>query len=293
MITDEVKNLISQAKNIYVIPAENSEEAVPCALALFYTLKHLNKNVNIVIDNFPEKLNFLVPSLDFISYPRNFVISIPASVAEVSQVYYEKSEENLKIHLTLDKGTIKKDNISFYYADAKPDLIITLGIKDFRNELENKLNQFAFLMESDILNIDNSVQYNRNFGKINLIKDSSLSEIVLSLAKSILEPTNTISTNTEQVALNNTFISKESATCLLSALIIYTDNFKNNKTNSGVLESASILMKAGADREKIIAELYKANSQTKQQELISALFAKLAEQNLEINQENILKYLEN
>ena len=113
MITDEVKNLISQAKNIYVIPAENSEEAVPCALALFYTLKHLNKNVNIVIDNFPEKLNFLVPSLDFISYPRNFVISIPASVAEVSQVYYEKSEENLKIHLTLDKGTIKKDNISF------------------------------------------------------------------------------------------------------------------------------------------------------------------------------------
>lgn len=277
MITDEVKNLILQAKNIYVIPAENSEEAIPCALALFYTLKHLSKNVNIVIENFPEKFNFLVPSLDFISYPRNFVISIPSSVAEVSQVYYEKSEENLKIHLTLDKGTIKKDNISFYYADAKPDLIITLGIKDFKNELENKLNQFAFLMESDILNIDNSVQYNRNFGKLNLVKDVSLSEMVLALAKALAEES----------------LTKESATCLLSALVLYTDNFKNNKTNSSVLESASILMKAGAEREKINNEFYKPNPQTDQKELISALFARLTEQNLEVNRENILKFLEN
>lgn len=276
MITEELKNLISQAKNIYLLPAENSQEAIPCALALFYTLKHLNKNVNMVIESFPEKFNFLVPSLDFISYPRNFVISVPSSVALISQVYYEKSEENLKIHLTLDKGTIKKDNISFYYSDARPDLIIALGIKDFKKELEGKLNQFAFLMESDILNLDTDVQNNKNFGKINLVEDKALSEIVLDLAND----------------LSKESVKKESATCLLSALVVYTDNFKNQKTNSSALECASNLMKAGADREKIIFELYKANSQLDQKELISALFAKLTEQNLEINRENILKYLE-
>jgi nanoRNase/pAp phosphatase (c-di-AMP/oligoRNAs hydrolase) len=272
----EVKNLIEEAKNIYLIPAENSKEAIPTALALFYTLKQLDKNVNIIIENFPEKFKFLIPSSDFISYPRNFVVSIPSSIAQISQIYYEKSDEYLKIHLTIDKGNIKKDNISFYYTDAKPDLIISLGIKDFKQELEGKLNQFAFLMQSEILNIDNDVQNNKNFGKINLVEDSSLSKTVLDIIKLIKEES----------------LKKESATCLLAGLINYSDNFTNLKTNSNVLEIASILMDKGGDREKIINELYKKNIE-EQKNIVSAVLQKLNEQNLEINKENILKYFEN
>ena len=204
-LTSEIKNIITEAKNICVIPSDNqNSESIPGVLALFYTLKELNKNVNLIIDRFPEKFNFLVPSLDFISQPKNFVISIPRNVADVSQIYYEKNDENLKIHLTLDNGNIKKDNISFYFSDAKPDLIITLGIPDFQKQLTHSLNSFGFLLDTPILNIDNNPD-NTGFGKINLIKDCSLAELVFDVI-----------TSAKPAPAN-----KNTAVCLLAGLMIY------------------------------------------------------------------------
>lgn len=264
----ETKNLISEAKNIYIIPEENNPEAVSSALALFYVLKNLEKNVNFIIEKFPEKLNFLIPSSDFISYPRNFVLSIPKQVADISQIYYENGDEATKIYLTIGKGTIKKDNISFYYSEAKPDLIITIGIKDYKKQLE-KMDSFAFLLEAPILNMDTSTslsagnwQNNLNFGKINLIEQKSLSEIILNLSKSIITP---------EIGSQVALVNAEIATCLLSGLIIFSDNFTNSKTNSELLETASLLMKQGASREKIIAEIYK--TEEAKQELFQKMFS--------------------
>jgi len=175
--------IINQSKNIYLIPSQEPE-AICSALALFYTLKELGKNVNIIIDALPESLKFLSPSLDFISYPKNFVISVPNSIANISQVYYEKNDQALKIHLTSENGIIKKDNISFYYSETKPDLVITLGIRDYVQELSQKLDSFGFLIDSPILNIDNKTD-NKNFGKINLIEDKPLLELVMSLINSL------------------------------------------------------------------------------------------------------------
>jgi nanoRNase/pAp phosphatase (c-di-AMP/oligoRNAs hydrolase) len=208
-------------------------------LALFYTLKDLGKNVNLIIETLPENLKFLTPSLDFISYPKNFVISIPNKVAGISQVFYEKNDEALKIHLTLENGNIKKENIAFYFAEAKPDLIITLGIKDYSQELSDKLNSFGFLLDSPILNIDN-VKENKKFGKINLLEDFSLTEIIFNLTKD----------------LNAGLIKKELATCLLSGIVIETENFKKNIT-AEIFEIAGGLMKNGADLKQIINNIYK------------------------------------
>ena len=236
MNSEETKQIIADSKNIYIIPQEEPEELV-CALALFYTLKELNKNVNLIIEELPENLKFLTPSLNFISYPKNFVISVPNKIANISQVYYEKNDNDLKIHLTIEKGNIKKDDISFYFSEAKPDLIITLGIKDYQSQLKDRLNPFGFLLDSSILNIDTANledtngQSNKNFGKINLLGDKSLTETIISLIKSI----------------NNDSIKKESADCLLAGLIIYTENFKNYKITADVFESAGNLMKRGAD----------------------------------------------
>ena len=236
MLSEETKQIIADSKNIYIIPQEELEGLV-CALALFYTLKELNKNVNLIIGELPENLKFLAPSLDFISYPKNFVISVPNRIADISQIYYERNDNNLKIHLTLEKGIIKKDDVSFYFSEAKPDLIITLGIKDYQSQLKDRLNPFGFLLDSSILNIDTANledtngQSNKNFGKINLLGDKSLTETIISLIKSI----------------NNDSIKKESADCLLAGLIIYTENFKNYKITADVFESAGNLMKRGAD----------------------------------------------
>jgi hypothetical protein len=243
----ESKQIILDSKDIYLITSQ-VPEAITSTLALFYTLKELNKNVNMIMDALPENLKFLAPSLDFISYPKNFVLSIPDSVAQISQIYYEKNNEALKIHLTLESGNIKKDNISFYFSETKPDLIITIGVKDYSKELSDKLNSFGFLLDSPILNIDtsaslnagngqnasiNSAQVNKKFGKINLIGENSLSEIIFSLTENV---------------------SRESAICLLAGLVVYTENFKN-KITANIFETAGKLMKQGADLKVITDNL--------------------------------------
>ena len=227
----ETKQIITDSKNIYLLTSQEPE-AITSTLALFYTLKDLGKNVNLVIDTLPENLKFLAPSLDFISYPKNFVISIPNNIAQISQIYYEKSSDALKINLTLEGGNIKKDNISFYFSESKPDLIITIGIKDYQKELAGKLNSFGFLLDSPILNIDNG-QDNQKFGKINLLGESSLSEIIFAFAENL---------------------KKETAECLLTGLVIYTENFKNRIT-ANIFEMASNLMKKEANLQTIMSNI--------------------------------------
>ncbi len=233
----EAKQIISEAKNIYLIPSKEPE-AKALTLALFYTLKELGKNVNLIIENIPENLKFLSPSLDFISYPKNFVISIPNKVAQVSQIFYEKNEDALKIHLTIENGSIKKENIAFYFAETKPDLIITLGVNDYAEQLSSELNSFGFLLDSPILNIDNG-QENKKFGKINLLEDISLTEIIFDLIKNLHEGE----------------IKKELATCILTGIVIYTDNFKN-KITADIFSLASNLIKGGANLEEIVKNIY-------------------------------------
>ncbi len=240
----ESNQIIAEAKNICLIPSD-VPEAVTSTLALFYTLKEMGKNVNLIIDAVPENLKFLTPSLDFISYPKNFVISVPNRIADVSQIHYEKNSEAVKIFLTLESGSIKKEDISFYFSETKPDLVITVGIKDYSEQLKNKLNSFGFLLDSPILNIDNTIDAteNKKFGKINLLAESSLTETIFTLIK-----------NTDEDS-----IKKELASCLLSGLVIYTENFKNNIT-ADIFEIAGSLMKKGADLKEIASHIY-----TKQQ----------------------------
>ncbi len=250
MENQEAKQLITESQNIYLITSKEPE-AVASTLALFYTLKELGKNVNLLMDELPASLGFLAPSLDFISYPKNFVISIPSNVAQISQIYYEKNDDALKIHLTLQEGNIKKDNISFYFSETKPNLVITVGIKDFVKELPTKLDSFGFLLDSPILNIDNFVPMsttevgtsrildqqvgtnNKKFGKINLVEEESLAEIINGLVDAK---------------------NKQTSRCLLTSLIVYTGNFKENPT-AEVFQLASELMKKGADIKEITENL--------------------------------------
>ena len=246
---EDIKKLITEAKNICVIPSQgtslhpasqNSEpESLTAALALFYTLKEMGKNVNLIAEEFPGTLQFLVPPLDYISSPKNFVISIPKNVAEISQIYYEKHEENVKIHVTMDKGRIKKEDIAFYYENAKPDVIITVGIQDFQKTLEGKLDSFGFLLGSPVINIDNRAE-NLKFGQVNMVEDNSLPQITMGVIKII----------------GAGAVGAPAANCLLAGLILHYENFQNPATAPEVFELCAALMKQGADRKNILGHIY-------------------------------------
>jgi len=271
----EPKKVIEGAQNIYIFPSgKENPESVPCSLALFYTLKEQKKNVNLIIDDFPEKFRFLIPSLDFLSYPKDFIISIPTTKAKFSQIRYDKTEENLKICLALDKGEIKKNEISFYFSEPKPDLLITIGSNpspsaegEGSKDLDflKKNNLFSFGAKPPVLNINNQettdpapeqARYgagNENIIKTNLTphqsklgtwqvkNNSSLAELFTDFIKSIDE----------------NLIKENVATALLTGLIIFSDNFQNPNTSAEILETAAFLIKKRAKHQQIIDGLYK------------------------------------
>ncbi|MBX4200670.1 hypothetical protein KW786_00925 [Candidatus Parcubacteria bacterium] len=235
----DIIQLINNSKNICIIPSDLEGESAPGALAFFYTLKELGKNVNLIADSIPQKFQFLVPSLDFISTPKNFVISIPQEVANISQVYYEKSESNLKIHLTLDRGNLKKDQIAFYFSETRPDLIITLGVQDFHKQLSEQLDSFGFLLDVPIVNVDNHPE-NKLFGTANMVEQKSLAEINLQIINS----------------LGDNLVKQNVANSLLTGLSIAHENFQNPGTRPEIFELCASLMKQGADRQQILENLY-------------------------------------
>lgn len=243
-MTGQAKQLILSAKNICLIPSDYEPEAVPSALALFYTLKDLGKNANLILETLPERLSFLVPSLDFISRPKDFIIAIPKHRAAISNVYYENHDESLKVHITVEDGQLKKEDLICYFSEARPDLIITLGIQDFARQLEDKLDSFGFLLDSPIINIDNR-DSNQKFGQAVLIEHRSLAEITYSLI-TLLDPA---------------LIGPRNASCLLAGMVLSYENFKGGKETPEAFAVAAALMQKGADHPQIIERLNKSTAQ--------------------------------
>lgn len=181
------KKLIEESQNIYVFPSQDFRaDSFPASVALFYTLKKLNKKVNLVLNKAPEEFHFLAENLQINPLPQDFVISIKEKEAKISQVFYEKTESELKIYLRTSKGILNKENVYFKSQNLnqnglfpRPDLLITLGVKSLQKLGNNFQGNLPL-----ILNIDNQIE-NENFGKINLREDPSisLSDIILKLLK--------------------------------------------------------------------------------------------------------------
>lgn len=239
-LLQEAKTLINNSQNIYILPSTLSLEGLINAMALFYTLKESGKNVNLAIEELPDKIKFLTPTLEYISYPKDFVVSFPNNKVTISQIKYEKDSNSTKILLTISKGNIKKDDVSFYFAEPKPDLLITLGLTNIDSTKWPHIFNKDIISQSVILNIDNQKE-NTNFGRINIIEQNkSLSETVFDIIK------------TDDM-------NKNTATCLLAGLILASDNFKNKNTSSAMLEASALLIKKGALHQEIVKNLWNNN----------------------------------
>lgn len=240
---NKAKNLIEKCQDILIFPSpEPQGDSLGSALALFYTLKKLGKNVNVKTGDVPEKFKFLTDSHQ--ASASDFIISINTEGKEISKMRYEKNGNDLKIYLALNKGQVRNEDISLSPFPGpelslhSPDLLITLGAQS----LENVPQAFWQL---PILNIDNQPQ-NESFGEVNLMEmTSSLAEIVTNLIKSLA---------------GQELFDKEIATCLLTGIIWSSQNFRNPKTRPKTFETSAFLIERGADHQEIIQHLYKQKS---------------------------------
>ncbi|KPJ56819.1 hypothetical protein AMJ49_03680 [Parcubacteria bacterium DG_74_2] len=241
------KKIIQKSQIIFIVPEQKIQpDILGAGLGLFHSLKKIGKNVNLFLKEIPQEFQFLPPPSNFAnsnSFLKDFIISINNPQTEISRIYYEKSQNNLRFYLTPKTGALEEKNVFFSAEKSKPDLLITLGIKNWE-DLEKSCNPGLNIFQGiPILNIDNQIT-NENFGEINLIEitNISLAEITTRLIKSF----------------NNNLPDKDVVTWLLAGIIWASQNFRNQRTHPKTLETAAYLIEQGADHQKIIHYFHKS-----------------------------------
>ena len=205
----------------------------------------MGKNVNVSIDEIPEKFKFLdgwQPKT-----AGDFTISVNAAGKEISKMRYERDNGDLKIYLTVSKGELKTKDVSFPTINQPLNLLVTIGIKSLTEVADFFEENSRFLSETSILNIDNHPA-NENFGEVNLVNaESSSSEILTNLIRFM---------ESEDEA----FLDENIATHLLTGVICASQNFRDSRTRPKTFETSAFLIERGGNHQKIIRHLYKQKS---------------------------------
>ena len=175
----EAKDAIYNAKRITILTRDNpSQDAAGAALALFFSLKNINKIVNIpALREFPGPIDILSKEDE----QKTFLISFKKNVSEI---YYEKKGGEVNLYIKPKKEGINLEDLSFKTI-ASPningfqginqlkrpaDLLIALGIENFQ-DIEKAIEEDPdrYLPQIKIISIDNS-GLSQKYADFNLVK---------------------------------------------------------------------------------------------------------------------------
>lgn len=225
-----------------------SRDDTAAALALATLIERLGKSVTLAADNIDEALEqfpFLTKPkevLSALSGARDFVLSFNTTYNKILGIRTAQENDEYRIYLTPEKGTIDPRDFSFIPAQYRFDAAIIIGAPDKEHLGKIFEHNPDIFYEVPLINIDNSSQ-NELFGQMNLvdITASSKSEIVAELLERSLP----------------TFITEPIAEALLSGIMTATESFQKKNTTPRALKVAAELMAHGADQQKIVRALYR------------------------------------
>lgn len=249
--SQQIKTEIENSKHVLIVfnNHENSD-ATAAALALSYILGKMNKSVDIVCPDFaPTKnlgfLNGLKDIKSEMEHLQKLIIKVDVSQTKIETLSYDIKDNWLSIYLTPKSGLLTKEDLRTAQSAYKYDLIITLDTPELDTLGKMFLNNSDLFYRVDIINIDCHAA-NERYGQINYVdlNATSVSEIVYRLTKQLWE----------------TQLDENTATALLTGMIAATHSFKTTNVTPLTLQSASELINHGANREKIIQNLYRTRS---------------------------------
>ncbi len=246
----QTKTLLEQSQEILITSGPNpTADAISGALALSYFLKNLGKNTSVIIDQFsaPNHLFFL-PEInvikDSLTSAKKLVFSVDLSKTKMNDLTYEIKGDQLHIFLTPQNGWWNERDFTAKPSAYSHDLTIVLNTKSVESLGEPFKTHADFFYRVPIINIDNNLN-NEQFGQINLVDITavSLCEILYNFFKNF-----------------EIKIDENLATCLLTGLIASTNCFKSSRLSPQTLQTAGELIKLGAKRDEIVANLYRKHS---------------------------------
>jgi hypothetical protein len=246
----QTSEAIRQADSILIMTGQHpSVDQATAVVALTMILRKFGKQATAVVsDNLPAATNLLDISMveRSLGGPRDFVLKLDVSKAEVDKLRYEVDNGKLNIFITPFKGSFAPSDVTFDYGEAAGggyDLVIVLGVPN-RSRMDRLYEQNADMFaQIPLVNIDFH-RSNENYGAVNLIDPnaSSLCEILVALSES----------------LQSGIIDADMATALLMGIVGSTDRFSAPHTTSKSLTVAAQMMAAGAKQQQVVKALYKS-----------------------------------
>lgn len=236
------------AHPLILLPPLPTRDAIASGLALAHFTTALGKKPTLAaerIDERREDLGFLAwpeTVLTAISGARDFVLSFNTEHNNILDVRTERLNQELRIHLTPEHGTIDPRDFSFILAKYKYDVVLTIDAPDKDSLGKLYEDNPDIFYEVPIINIDRHSN-NEQYGQLNLVDvtASSASEIVAHFIETV----------------GPEFIDPTVAEALLTGIMSATDSFQKKNTTPKTLQLASALMGHGADQQKIVKSLYK------------------------------------
>jgi nanoRNase/pAp phosphatase (c-di-AMP/oligoRNAs hydrolase) len=233
---------------LIILPSYPSRDTVASAYALALFLKNTGKVVTLAsehIDADKDALSFLTQpdnTLTSIAGARDFVLAFNTSRNKILSVRTENTDDEVRVYLTPENGSIDPRDFSFIPAKFKYDLAVVIGAPDKEHLGKIYEDNPDIFYEIPIVNIDNHPE-NEQFGQINLVDITASSNAeILAEALESADPK---------------FFTEMVSECLLAGIISATDSFQKRNTTPKALKLASRLMDKGADQQKIVRSLYK------------------------------------
>jgi phosphoesterase RecJ-like protein len=249
--TEQLNHLLEQSRHVLlVLSANQNADAVCGAMAWKKFLEKKHKQVDVVADNFvvPKNLRFLKNLEEIqpqLSHLQKFILKVDVSNIKIDTLSYDIKDNWLSIYLTPKQGTITKNELRTAQSGLKYDLVITLNAQDLESLGNVFFNNTDLFYKVPIINFD-SHPANEHFGQVNFVElnATSICEIIYKT----------------MVKISEADIDADIATFLLTGMISQTQSFKTANVSPATLSIASQLITLGADREKIVKNLYRTKS---------------------------------
>jgi hypothetical protein len=237
--TQNISEVINQNDSgVIVLQANPTVDAIGAATGLYLGLAKMGKSIAIACSNPPQSnlagADKIQSSL--VAGGDNLVISFPYTEGSIDKVDYNIQGNFFNLVIVPRPGYPKldPDKVNYTYTGGKIDYVITIDAPNLNSlgqiYTENQ-NQFQ---GKNIINIDRHL-INNSYGTVNFINktSSSTSELVFQLLRDM-----------------RIEVDKEIATNLYSGLLAATNNFTSYSVNPGTFESASELMRLGAQKKQ-------------------------------------------
>lgn len=245
---DQAVNLIQKSSAVGIaLPEKAGVDEYASYLALARVLSKLGKSAELIFSGeIPGALLAVLPKEAFPAaehiLSRELIIAVNQADSPIRELRYERRGDTLDIILTPKGQTIKKENVSFRYGEAKYDLLITLGAHSLEDMGRAFTESPDIFYEKPLLALDASAEH-ETFAEAGLVDAgrSSVSEITAEFV----------------LGLSGEPVDEFSATALLLGIIDQTKNFQNHRTKPKTFFVAAELVGRGAKKDEISKALWK------------------------------------